>query len=95
MESRFPGVWANEAGLTQCTSNLPGNAVTFVAPGTVPPVRAWAETRDDNGRTFQWLSKKDEGTGIGLAIVRKAAGRMGRRWRRIRARERQHVLDRT
>ena len=33
----------NEAGLTQCFSNLLGNAVKFVKPGVRPQVRIWAE----------------------------------------------------
>jgi two-component system, chemotaxis family, CheB/CheR fusion protein len=97
LEGTFPRVWANEAGLTQCISNLLGNAVKFVVPGVTPRVRVWAETRENNVRLifkdngigiaqemhgkifeiFERLSKKYEGTGIGLAIVKKAAERMG------------------
>ena len=134
---RLPSVYGNEALLTQCLSNLLGNAVKFVAPGTTPKVRIWAEQRaeradgeapngrahaqiqiadtvslavdttiqqqpatnnhfarlwfEDNGigiepeshdrifGVFQRLNPHYEGTGIGLAIVRKAAERMGGR----------------
>jgi len=97
LEGNFPLVRANEAGLTQCVSNLLGNAVKFVAPGVTPQVRIWAESRQDKVRLyfrdngigieksaqekifqiFYRLQNKYEGTGIGLAIVRKAAERMG------------------
>jgi signal transduction histidine kinase len=140
----LPVVLANKAGLTQCFSNLLGNAVKFVRPGQTPdvlvraeetqdgprepkapatqnprqsdegssplsswhmpekttsetandgvppaqPVRIWFE---DNGIgidkeyqdkiwvMFQRLNKSYPGTGIGLALVRKAVERMGGR----------------
>jgi PAS domain S-box-containing protein len=97
IEGVLPSVLANEAALTQCLSNLLGNALKFVAKGVHPQVRLWAEQRpgkvrifvQDNGigipkdaqerifGMFQRLSRDHEGTGIGLAIVKKAAERMG------------------
>jgi PAS domain S-box-containing protein len=97
LEGDFPLVEADEGPLTQCFSNILGNAIKFVAPGTTPEVKIWAEVRDgrvrmcfqDNGigipkeyqarifDMFQRLDRRYEGTGIGLAIVRKAAERMG------------------
>lgn len=84
--------------LVQCLSNLLGNALKFVAPGTTPSVKVWSEVRDerirlwvqDNGlgiprdqqsrlfRLFERLHGPAQypGTGIGLAVVRKAVERM-------------------
>jgi signal transduction histidine kinase len=45
----LPRVLANEAALTQCFSNLLSNAVKFVAPGTQPRVRIWAEPAKAEG----------------------------------------------
>jgi len=101
IEGKLPSVLGNTAGLTQCLSNLLGNAVKFVAPGVHPEVRVWAErlpggqipcvrlSVQDNGigipaeahqkvfEIFLRLSTKYDGTGIGLAIVKKAVERMG------------------
>jgi CheY-like chemotaxis protein len=90
-------VLGNDALLTQCFSNLLGNAVKFVPSGVKAKVRVHAERRDgvvkiwvqDQGigipknaqsklfGMFQKLDSQYEGTGIGLAIVRKVIYRMG------------------
>jgi PAS domain S-box-containing protein len=99
IEGRLPWLLGNEAAMTQCFSNLLGNAVKFVAPGQLPVVRIRGEHRgervrlwfEDNGIgidpkyhdkiwvMFQRLHSSYEGTGIGLALVRKVVERMGGR----------------
>ncbi|MDB6058115.1 MAG: hypothetical protein JWO95_1959 [Verrucomicrobiales bacterium] len=95
----LPRVLGNAASLTQCVSNLLGNAIKFVPPGVKPQIRIWSEDLgakvrvwfDDNGigvegklfeRIFGIFERgtqgpEYEGTGIGLAIVKKAVERIG------------------
>jgi signal transduction histidine kinase len=92
-------VIGNPVLLSQAVSNILGNAVKFVAPGTIPKVRIWSEPREDRvrlwvedngigiprelqGKLFAMFERLNQnpaydGTGIGLAIVRKSMARMG------------------
>ncbi|MBI2949499.1 MAG: PAS domain S-box protein [Verrucomicrobia bacterium] len=99
VEKPLHAVLGHEAYLTQCVTNLLGNAVKFVPSGVIPQIRVRTERLqdrvriwfEDNGigidpshhdRIFEIFGqvhseKKYGGTGIGLAIVRKAVQRMG------------------
>jgi signal transduction histidine kinase/PAS domain-containing protein len=99
VERPLPAVLGHEALLVQVFDNLVGNALKFVAPGTVPHVRIrardtgeWVEVEvADNGigiapserervfGVFERLHGQEgyPGSGIGLAIVRRALERMG------------------
>lgn len=56
----LPVVRGSEAALTQCFSNLLGNAVKFVIPGRRPSVRVWGEPSGALMRI--WI--QDNGIGI-------------------------------
>ncbi len=43
IEGTLPPLLGHEASLSQCLTNLLGNAVKFVKPGVVPQVRIWSE----------------------------------------------------
>ncbi len=78
LEGDFPLVLGNEAALTQCFSNLLGNAVKFVAPGTQPRVRVRAEAFAGPAaggspsrpvpepRTTNWVRLWVEDNGVGI-----------------------------
>lgn len=102
IDGTLPVVSGNEAFLTQCFSNLVGNAVKFQAAGCHPRVRIWSEPREDEVRVwvedngigiapenhrrifglFEQVNTSSayEGTGVGLAIMRKAVERMNGRY---------------
>lgn len=60
IEGQLPEVFANEAALTQCFSNLLNNAVKFVPPGTKPQVTVCAVNGESKVRF--WI--EDNGIGI-------------------------------
>jgi len=60
IEGKLPVVWANEATLTQCISNLLGNAIKFVPKGTQPKIVIRADVHDKE--TTLWI--EDNGIGI-------------------------------
>ena len=60
LPAEMPLVMGNEAYLTQCVSNILGNAAKFVAPGVKPVVRVRAEEAE--GRVKLWFT--DNGVGI-------------------------------
>jgi len=60
IESPLLPVMGHEAFLTQCLSNLLGNAVKFVLPGKIPRVRV--RTEEDADRIRLWI--EDNGIGI-------------------------------
>jgi signal transduction histidine kinase len=62
IDGALPPVQGHEGFLTQCISNLVGNAVKFVPSGTTPKVRIWAEEHGD-GFVRVWF----EDNGIGIA----------------------------
>ena len=61
-EEKLPPVLGNEAALTQCISNLLGNAVKFVPAGIVPRVRIFYSQDDSHVH----VSFQDNGIGIDL-----------------------------
>ena len=96
--SPLPTVCGNRTLLTQCISNLLGNALKFVREGEAPRVVVRSEKRSENVRLwiedsgigirpeyqdrifglFKRLHHVDQypGTGVGLAVVKRAVERM-------------------
>jgi PAS domain S-box-containing protein len=60
IQGPLPAILGHPGFLTQCISNLLSNAVKFVAPGTCPRVRIWAESAGTRMR----LCFQDNGIGI-------------------------------
>lgn len=66
----LPAVMGNEALLTQCFSNLIGNGIKFVAPGTNPEITLSGERRGTRVRV--WV--QDNGIGIHKADAARIFG---------------------
>lgn len=60
IETPLPVVMAHESYLTQCISNILGNAIKFVAPGVQPEIKIGAESQGENVRIYF----SDNGIGI-------------------------------
>ncbi len=74
VQSPLPAVKTHAFALTQAITNLVGNALKFVAPGTAPEVRIWAEPLAAGARSetlkrgFQTAIRSNvEDNGIGIA----------------------------
>jgi signal transduction histidine kinase len=70
----LPRVRASRPALTQTLSNLLGNAVKFVAPGTTPRVRVHGEAKGPRVRI--WV--EDNGIGIAPGNLEKIWGMLER-----------------
>ncbi|HZL41699.1 MAG TPA: ATP-binding protein [Verrucomicrobiae bacterium] len=71
LEANLPTVFGNQAALTQCFSNLLGNAVKFTKPGARPQIRVWAQEPSPlnshplaNNRQQLRIWVEDQGIGI-------------------------------
>ncbi len=68
IEPELPLVMGNEAGLTQCFSNLLVNAVKFAKPGEAPQIRVWAEVVT-GGQGWVRIWVEDKGIGISKSML--------------------------
>ena len=59
IDGGVPQMRGDEVSVTQCLTNLVGNAVKFVAPGTVPEIRI---CQAQDGKARLWI--EDNGIGI-------------------------------
>jgi signal transduction histidine kinase len=64
IEGTLPAVLGQVGLLTQCISNLLGNAIKFVAPGITPRIRIWAEPSTLNSQPSTKVLFQDNGIGI-------------------------------
>ena len=71
LEGNLPWVMGNEAGLTQCFSNLLGNAVKFAKPGEKPVVRVHGEALGGNRSGWVRLWVEDKGIGVSEAMKQR------------------------
>jgi PAS domain S-box-containing protein len=71
LDGKLPVVIGNQAGLTQCFSNLIGNALKFIDPVKEPRVRVWAEPAVTGAPhpdgSAQWVRIWVEDNGIGIS----------------------------
>jgi signal transduction histidine kinase len=74
IDGPLPRLQGNEAALTQCFSNLLGNAIKFVPPGTHPQVRVWAEWVDETEAKVQSPESKVQSPESKVQSPKSAAG---------------------
>lgn len=74
IENPIMRVLGNQASLTQCFTNLIGNAVKFVRPGVAPKVRIHAKVLDSRIRVYV----EDKGIGIEREAQEKLFGMFSR-----------------
>lgn len=77
IDGPLPRVLGHEALLTQCLSNLLGNAVKFVPPGVRPAVRIRAEDTPTPAVVRLWIADN------GIGIAEKDRGRVFRMFDRL------------
>jgi signal transduction histidine kinase len=72
IQGPLPRLLGNEAALTQCFSNLLGNAIKFVAPGTRPQVRIWAEAVQSPASNVQSQPAKASAAGHARSAMQRS-----------------------
>ena len=59
IDGKLPTVLGHEGFLTQCVSNILGNAIKFMASGVTPRIRIWAEDRPVFASQTPWFAENE------------------------------------